>query len=133
MALGTPGDLRRWLNDLVLCGRKHATAGLLEHDYEAESEALEHVGEHLALLDDHDAKLAEVEVTAVEVVPLREVTWQFADAEGEGFRSVTHWREIHTRYWSAQGHTVDDDTSVVCLWFRLAGPTRTRPPSSTPA
>jgi len=121
MALGTPGDLRRWLNDLVLSGRKRATAGLLEHDYQAESEELETVGEHLALVDDHDAKLAEVEVTAVEVIPLREVTWPFADAEGEGFRSVAHWREIHGRYWSEQGHTVDDDTSVVCLWFRLVG------------
>lgn len=119
MELGTPGELRQWLNDLVLSGRKHATAGLLEHDYEAESEELEHVGERLALLDDHGMKLAELEVTAAEVVPLREVAWPFAEAEGESFRSVAHWREAHTRYWAEQGNPVDDDTPVVCLWFRL--------------
>jgi uncharacterized protein YhfF len=124
MELGTSGELRQKLNALVLSGHKQATAGLLEHDYEAESETLENVGEHLALLDDHGTNLAELEVTAAEIVPMRDVTWTFAQAEGEGFRSITHWREAHTRYWARQGHPVDDDTSIVCLWFRLA----TQPP-----
>lgn len=119
MSLGAPGEMREWLNDLVLSGRKQATAGLLAHDYRAESEDLEHVGERLALLDNGGAKLAEVEVTTVSVVPLTDVTWAFADAEGEGFRSVAHWREIHTEYWANEGHAVADDTEVVCLWFRL--------------
>jgi uncharacterized protein YhfF len=118
--LGAPGEMREWLNDLVLSGRKQATAGLLAHDYAAESEELEHVGERLALLDNGGAKLAELEVTTVDVVPLKDVTWAFADAEGEGFRSVAHWREVHTEYWAREGHPVADDTEVVCLWFRLA-------------
>jgi uncharacterized protein YhfF len=58
-------------------------------------------------------------VTGVAVVPFKDVTWEFADAEGEGFRSVAHWREGHTHYWAGEGHDVDDGTSVVCLWFRL--------------
>lgn len=116
--LGAAGEMRQWLNDLVLAGRKRATAGLLAHDYA--DEELEHVGERLALLDNGGAKLAELVVTTVDVVALKEVTWAFADAEGEGFRSVDHWREIHTDYWAGEGHTLTDDTEVVCLWFRLA-------------
>lgn len=118
MELGAPGEMRRWLNGLVLAGHKRATAGLLAHDYVAEGEVLEHVGERLALLDD-GGKLAELEVTAVTVVPIEDVTWEFADAEGEGFRSVAHWREVHTHFWASQGHDVADGTSVVCLSFQL--------------
>jgi uncharacterized protein YhfF len=119
MELGTPGEVRKKLNDLVLHGNKRATAGLLAHDYEAESEHLEHVGERLALLDNGGAKLAEVEVTEIAVVPMKDVPWEFADAEGEGFRSIEHWRTAHTNYWAALGHQVGDDTAIVCLSFRL--------------
>lgn len=117
--MGTPGEMRQRLNDLILAGHKRATAGLLAHDYEAESEELEHVGERLALLDNGQHKIAELEVTRVEVVPFKDVTWEFADAEGEGFRSVEDWRAGHRGYWTRAGHDIHDDTAVVCLWFRL--------------
>lgn len=118
MELGTPGEMRQWLNGLVLAGTKCATAGLLS-EYDTEGEVLEHIGERLALLDDNNAKVAEIEITDVAVVPSKGVTWEFAQAEGEGFRSISHWREAHTKFWDREGQHVDDDTSVVCLWFRL--------------
>ncbi|MFE3449274.1 ASCH domain-containing protein [Nonomuraea sp. NPDC059194] len=119
--LGTPGDMRTQLNDLVLSGAKTGTASLLEHDYRAENEELEHVGERLVLVDDNDGRLAEVEVTAVEVVPFKAVTWKFAESEGEGFRSVEHWGEAHRRFWANAGYEVDDTTEIVCVNFRLVG------------
>jgi len=67
LELGSPGELREWLNGLVLAGTKQA--GLLELDYRAESENVEHVGERLVLMDDTGARLAEVAVTAVQIVP----------------------------------------------------------------
>ncbi|MFC7719990.1 ASCH domain-containing protein [Nonomuraea recticatena] len=84
LGLGTPGGLRAELNGLVLSGAKTGTAGLLEHDYRAEGEELERAGERLALVDDDDQPIAVIEVTAVEVVPFGEVTWEFADSEGRG-------------------------------------------------
>ena len=117
--LGTPGQLRDRLNALVLSGTKVATAGLLESYYRAESEEPPHVGEHLVLVDSAGAGVAEVEVTAVEVVPLREVTWEFAESEGEGFRSIEHWRDVHVGFWESLGQRADDDSEVVCLSFRL--------------
>ncbi|MFC5825569.1 ASCH domain-containing protein [Nonomuraea insulae] len=117
--LGTPGRIRTWLNDLALSGTKRATAGLLLFDYEAEGEEVEHIGEHLVLVGDSGERVAEVEVTRVEFMPFAEVTWEFAQAEGEGFTSTADWRETHRRYWSGLGHEVDDATTIVCLWFRL--------------
>ncbi|GAA4903960.1 uncharacterized protein YhfF [Stackebrandtia albiflava] len=118
LELGTPGELREELTALVLAGEKTATAGLLA-EYETESEALETVGEHLALLATGERHVATVEITRVEQVRFDEVTWEFAAAEGEGYESVAHWRESHARFWRDIGTPVDDDTTVVCLWFRV--------------
>ncbi|GAA3215338.1 hypothetical protein GCM10020216_022370 [Nonomuraea helvata] len=121
MEFGTSGELRAWLTGLVLSGSKTATAGLLALDYHAEGEAVEHVGERLAVVDSLGAKVAEIEIAKVELTSFAEVPWEFAEAEGEGFRSIDHWRETHRHYWAGQGYEVDDSTTVVCLWFRLAG------------
>jgi uncharacterized protein YhfF len=119
LELGAPGDMRTWLTDLVLTGRKTATAGLLELDYHAENEELEHVGEHLALIDDAGTHAATVEVVDVVLLPFAEVTWVFAESEGEGYDTIDDWREAHRRYWRDEGVVVDDTTTVVCLSFRL--------------
>ncbi|MEV0586494.1 ASCH domain-containing protein [Nonomuraea sp. NPDC050310] len=119
--LGTPGEMRTHLNGLVLAGVKTGTSSVLEHDYRAEGEAVEHVGERLVLVDDDGGRLAEVEVTAAEVVPFAAVTWEFAESEGEGFRSVEHWGEAHRAFWTAAGYEIDEHTEIVCVNFRLAG------------
>ena len=118
LELGTPGAMRDDLTALVLAGRKRATAGLLA-EYDEEGEELETVGERLALLDSDGKSLAVVEITAVEIVQFADVTWDFAEAEGEGFTSVAHWREAHRRFWAGEGTSVDDETEISCLWFRL--------------
>ncbi|WP_223167598.1 ASCH domain-containing protein [Nonomuraea sp. SYSU D8015] len=119
LEFGTPGDLRTRLTNLVLAGDKTATAGLLTLDYEGEGEEVEHVGEHLVVVDDTGARATEVEITRVELTPFAAVTWEFAQAEGEGFESIEHWREAHRRYWAGHGHEIDDSSTVVCLWFRV--------------
>jgi uncharacterized protein YhfF len=118
LGLGTPGDMRAELNSLVLEGTKTATAGLLA-EYTREAEELESVGERLALVDDDGAQVGVVEVTAVSVARFGQVPWEFADAEGEGFTSIEHWRDVHARFWADQGSDVDDDTEVVCVHFVL--------------
>lgn len=116
--LGTPGEMRANLNTLVLAGVKQATAGLLS-EYDREGEQLEHVGERLALVDDHDGLVAVVEVTDVEVVPFAGVSWDFARSEGEGDRSIEEWRDGHAAFWARAGTPVEDDTPIVCVRFRL--------------
>ncbi|RSM96498.1 ASCH domain-containing protein [Nonomuraea sp. WAC 01424] len=122
LALGTPGKIRTWLTDLTLSGAKTATAGLLPLDYETEGEEVEHVGEHLILVNDAGEKAATIEITSVELVPFAEVPWEFAEAEGEGYTSIEDWRETHRRYWSSQGYEVTDASPIVCLHYRLLPP-----------
>jgi uncharacterized protein YhfF len=117
--LGSRGEMQDRLNSLVLAGDKRATAGLWQEDYAAEDEPLDEVGEHQALLDDDGELIAIIEVTRVDQVRFIDVTWEFAQAEGEGFTSVDGWRAGHREYWTSEGIEVDDDTPVVCVWFEV--------------
>lgn len=118
LELGSPGAMRQRLNALVLSGAKRATAGVVD-EYLEDGEALEYVGERLALLDDAGARVATVEVTGVTQVRFADVPWEFALAEGEGHASIEEWREGHLRYWRAEGRDITDDTEIVCLRLRL--------------
>jgi uncharacterized protein YhfF len=97
LEIGTPGEMRQRLNGLILAQRKRATAGLLL-DYVRDDEELEFVGERLALVDDDQRRIAIVEVVRIDTVPFGEVSWKFAQAEGEGDESLDEWREGHLRF-----------------------------------
>jgi uncharacterized protein YhfF len=122
LELGLPGPSSERLVSLVLHGSKRATAGLLA-EYDVEGEELEHVGEVQWLLMPDGTPARRIEITRIEVVPFAEVTWEFAQAEGEGFVDIDDWRGQHLDFWrraaEADGTTppVHDGTSVVCLWF----------------
>lgn len=116
LELGTPGQLRERLVSLVLAGEKRATAGLVS-EYEQDGEPVEHVGERLALLASDGRRVATVEVTAVDVLPFKDVPWSFAAAEGEGDANLEEWRQGHRRYWLSTGTRVAEETPVVCLRF----------------
>jgi len=128
LELGTPGEMRRRLSDLVLHGRKRATAGLLA-EYAVDGEPLERPGEILVLLGNGGEQLGRIRITAVEVLRFDDVTWEFADAEGEGFSDIDDWRTLHREFWERASldrirvHTGDPswaltgDTEVVCVWF----------------
>ena len=46
----------------------------------------------------------------VDQVRFIDVTWEFAQAEGEGFTSIDDWRAGHREYWTGEGIAVDDDS-----------------------
>ena len=118
LEIGTPGSMRQRLNQLILDGKKRATAELLM-EYVRENEELETEGELLALVDDDTQRIATVVVKEVETVPFIEVPWKFAQAEGEGDESLEEWREGHRRVWSAEGDAVEDQTPVVLICFEV--------------
>lgn len=121
MELGGPGASRAFLNDCVLGGSKRATAGLLS-EYGEENEPWEHVGEHLVLVDDDLNALGVIEVIRVEPTTFSEVTWAFAEAEGEGFTDLEDWRNRHLEFWARSGQIVTDETPVLCIYFDLLSP-----------
>jgi uncharacterized protein YhfF len=118
LEIGTPGEMRQRLNQLILDGSKRATAGLLI-EYVRENEELESEGELLALVDNDMKRVATVVVLEVETVPFIEVPWKFAQAEGEGDESLDEWREGHRRFWSAEGDVIEDETPVVLISFEV--------------
>jgi uncharacterized protein YhfF len=127
--LGAPGEMRDRLTALVLAGVKTATAGLWKDEYEPAGEALDRVGERQVLLDSEDRPIAVVELTRVETHRFAEVPWEFAQAEGEGFRDISDWREGHRSFYAQQGVAVEDDDLVVCVWMRV---TSEPPPAAEP-
>ena len=116
---GTPGAMREELNTLVLLGRKKATAGTLNWDYEAQNEPIESIGEKLAVLDSNGIQIATIQATKVEIRRFSEVPDEFALAEGEGDLTGDDFRESHLRYWSNIGLTIDNETRIVLLYFDL--------------
>jgi uncharacterized protein YhfF len=115
---GTPGPFREHLVNLVLHGQKRATAGLLL-EYETESEPVEHVGEHLAIVDNDGDHVGTLVVTHVEVIRFADVPDEFARAESEGDLDASDFRESHLAYWTSTGHRVDDETPIVTVYFDL--------------
>jgi uncharacterized protein YhfF len=115
---GTPGESREKLNNFVLHGNKRATAGLFK-DYEEEGEPLEHIGEHLAMLDNDGAHIATLEVTRIEILRFIDVPDEFALAEAEGDLNAADFRASHLAFWSREGEHINDDTEIVTLYFNL--------------
>lgn len=125
-AFGATPEQADALLDLVLAGRKTATAGALA-DFEAESEAIPEAGTLGILLDGKGRPRALVETTHVRVVPFDEVDAGHARAEGEGDGSLDAWRQVHRWFfaeYAAGGF--DPKMPVVLERFRVLVP-RPRP------
>ena len=71
-----------WLADLVVEGKKTATTSGFVF-YELEKEPLPQAGEYYIVLDGQETPVAVIQIQSVEVVPMNEVTEEFALAEGE--------------------------------------------------
>ncbi|UQN15611.1 ASCH domain-containing protein [Gulosibacter sp. ACHW.36C] len=106
---------------LVLAGTKTSTASSL-WDFEATGEAMPREGEHSILLDGVGEPRAVIETTQVRIRPFDEVDARHAHAEGEGDRTLAHWRAVHERFWreySENPRGFEPDMPVVCEAFVL--------------
>jgi molybdopterin-guanine dinucleotide biosynthesis protein A len=101
---------------LVRDGPKRATAGLLS---EYRDEPLPVPGELSVILDGDGVPLCVIRATEVEIRPFGEVDEEFAWTEGEGDRSLAHWRAAHIEFFATQGVAVTDADEVVLERFDL--------------
>lgn len=120
---GTPEQADE-LVDLVLDGTKTATAGA-QWDYEHEQEPLPRVGDLAIVLDGAEQPRALIEIVQVDVVAFAAVDAEHAHLEGEGDRSLAHWRIVHERFFT--DHATHDrgfspDMPVVLERFRVLYP-----------
>jgi uncharacterized protein YhfF len=116
---GNPGTSRDTILDFLFNGNKRATAGLLEFDYEAEGEAVEHVGEVLVVVGNEGEELGRIRATRVEIVNFADVSDAFALAEAEGDLTGDDFRESHGKFWAECGFEVRPDSKVVTMYFEL--------------
>lgn len=117
------GDSEQMANDLarlVLHGAKRATSSAL-WAYEAQAQRLPQPRDLSVVTNWHGHPLCVIETQSVEIVPFRNVTAEFAAAEGEGDRSLFLWQREHWDFFSrecaAAGRTFSDCMLVVCARF----------------
>ena len=108
-----------WLAELVVEGKKTATTSGFVF-YELEKESLPLVGEYNIVLDSQDEPIAVIQIQSVEVVPMNDVTEDFALAEGEG--DYQYWWNAHEKFFTELLKEYDMEFSpnmlVVCERFK---------------
>jgi uncharacterized protein YhfF len=130
LEVGTPGAMRRELVALIVSGEKTATAGLMDEFLvdPADFGPYPEPGLQMRLLDDDGRTVGVTSDTRSETYRFADVPWEFADAEGEGFVDIEHWRRAHRGFWERNvapdlrerldpAWELTDDTLVVCEWF----------------
>lgn len=112
-----------WLADLVVKGKKTATTSGYVF-YELEKEALPQAGEYYIVLNVTDAPVAIIQIESVEVMPMNDVSEEFALAEGEG--DYQFWWDAHEKFFSDLLKEYDKEFSpdmlVVCERFKKVYP-----------
>lgn len=110
------------LSDLVKSGVKCATTSLFLC-YEVENEPIPKVGDLSIVTDWEGMAQSVIEIIKVEVISFNDVTREFAYKEGEGDRSLSHWRRVHIDFFSrvtADLHKeFNQEMLVVCEEFKL--------------
>lgn len=117
---GTP--LADELARLIIDGKKTATCSAYI-SYKLENEPLPKVDMHTIILSSKDEPLAIIKTVDVQVVPMNEVTENFAKAEGEGDLSYDYWYEGHKKFFTEElaeyGKAFSEDMPLVCERFEL--------------
>ena len=114
-------DLATELGLLVRDGPKRATTSRLD-SYEVDDEPLPKVGAYSVILDGAGQPVCIIRTTQVDTKPFGEVDEEFAWVEGEGDRSLAHWRAAHIRFFADEGTPISDDDLVVLERFELVWP-----------
>lgn len=119
------GDVSDELAELTRKGIKTATASAYPM-YELEKEDLPAVGLYNVILDSQDQAVCIVVTTKVYTTPFNQVSEEHAFKEGEGDRSLDHWRKAHQAFFSEElasvGLTFSEDMLVVCEELEVVFP-----------
>src|SRR5262245_59781139 len=97
---------------LVLTGKKTATC------WDAREDELTSVGKRMNMLDGSGRPRAVIETIELTQRRFDQVDAAFAFDEGEGDRSLDHWRKAHTIYFTRKGQFAPD-MMLTCERFRV--------------
>ena len=111
-AFGDGPALADELLDLVIKGIKTATCSTEDEPNTSTP------GERWIVLDGSGTPRCVIESVEVSYRRYNEIDAAFAHDEGEGDRSLDHWREAHRRYFTRMGR-FSEDMMLMCERFRL--------------
>ncbi|WP_295890818.1 ASCH domain-containing protein [uncultured Vibrio sp.] len=111
--------------DLILKGEKRASCSM-EIWYSNEGEPMPEVG-HLQVVTNWDGTpVCIIEITDVSTSKYKDITADFAKAEGEGDKTLTWWREAHWAFFSKECEELkmqpSEDMLLVLEHFKVVYP-----------
>lgn len=119
---GNSREMARELVNLVLAGRKTATASLAKTN-EVEPENAPVLNGYSVVTDFDGEPVCVLQTTEIEHRRFNDVDAEFAAAEGEGDLSLEYWRRVHREYFEgeAEKHGFDfhDEAVVCCERFKV--------------
>jgi uncharacterized protein YhfF len=122
---GNGPELADKLCGLVLEGRKTATAALV-WEAEADPDTAPVPDGYSVVTDFGGTPQCVIRTTEIRTLPFDEVDADFAFDEGEGDRSLDHWRQVHWDYFAKRcvelGKVPDLKMPVICERFALLYP-----------
>jgi len=112
----TPDELAQ----LVIDGKKTATCSGHVF-YELDKEPLPKVDEYSIILNGKEEPVAIIKIVEVSIMPMNEVSEEFAVAEGEG--PYEYWKSAHEEFFKRELKAVEleftEDMLLVCERFKL--------------
>ncbi len=119
---GNTSEMARELAELVISGKKTATASLVEFN-ETHYESAPIENGFSVVTDFEGSPLCIIQTTEIRHLPFNEVDAKFAFDEGEGDQTLEYWREIHRRYFTKEAKEFnlefDENSPICCERFRL--------------
>lgn len=110
------------LADLVVQGKKRGTCSLNKL-YEIDNDPLPEVGQYDIVLNSKDEPVVLIQNRKVEIVPMKDVTKEFALSEGEGDGTYEYWWNAHVAFFSELVKEYDltftTDDLLVCETFEV--------------
>jgi uncharacterized protein YhfF len=103
------------LAQLVLSGKKKATASLMENESDSGDGGI--VGGYSIVTDFDGNPQCVIQTTEVRFLPFNEVDAEFAFDEGEGDRTLAYWREAHRKFFIECCRELDmefDESMLIC-------------------
>lgn len=113
------------LAQLVLAGKKKATASLMEDESDVGEGGI--VGGYSIVTDFDGNPQCVIQTIEVRQLPFSEVDEQFAFDEGEGDRTLEYWRAAHRKFFTECCHRelnieFDESMLICCKRFKLLFP-----------
>lgn len=107
---------------LVMDGKKKGSSSTKDN-FENVGEVIPMVGDLYIITNWNDIAQFIIQTTTVNIVPYKEVSEEFARAEGEGDLSLKYWQEIHEPIFKIEqancGKEFSENTKIVCEEFEV--------------